>query len=603
MKPIQKKQKLSSRIGETETQRIRRVFQRPSNNKFGLLKTFLCDPLRLCVFACAFLFTCGSLALSQNSESFSNPILAGFYPDPSICRVGSDYYLVNSSFSYFPGIPIFHSKDLANWKQIGHVIDRPEQLDLDGLGVSRGIFAPAIRYNDGVFYVTCTLVDKGGNFVVTSKTPEGPWSNPVWIPQINGIDPSMVFDENGKAYVVYNSIAPDDKPLYDGHRTIRMYEFDLAQLKVIGEEHILVNGGTDINKKPIWIEGPHIFQEGGYYYLIAAEGGTGDQHSEVVFRSRGLAGPYASYDKNPILTQRHLDPKRKYPITSTGHADFVETETGDWWAVFLGCRPYDGDYYNTGRETFLAPVEWQDGWPVVNPDHEEVQYHYPFPIKPSPEAVAIPHRGNFKMRDDFDAEKLHHNWVFLRTPREKWFDLNRRRGFLSMQLRPETCSGNLNPSFLGHRQQHLQGSASVAIDFLPKAENEKAGLLIFQNEKHFYFLCKSLDENAAAILLYKSGDPQMELLASQELKDEQKAQPLYLKIEAHGNTYSFLYSTNPDQWNLLKENVDAKFLSTKEAGGFVGCVYALYATSLGKPGENTAHFDWFEYRGDDDVYK
>jgi alpha-N-arabinofuranosidase len=540
---------------------------------------------------------------AQNERGFSNPILAGFYPDPSLCRVGSDYYLVTSSFSYFPGIPIFHSKDLVNWKQIGHVMDRSEQMDLNGLGVSRGIFAPAIRYNGGAFYVACTLVDKGGNFVVTAKKPEGPWSNPVWIPQINGIDPSMFFDENGKTYIVYNSIAPDDKPLYNGHRTIRMYEFDVTNLKVTGEEHILVNGGTDLSKKPIWIEAPHIFQKDGYYFLIAAEGGTGDQHSEVVFRSKKVEGPYISFEKNPILTQRHLDSKRKNPITSTGHADLVQTETGDWWAVFLGCRPYDDDMYNLGRETFLAPVKWHDGWPVINPDHEEVQYHYPFPIKPAQETAAIPHRGNFKLKDEFDTELLNYNWVFLRTPREKWFDLNKRKGFLSMQLRPETCAEKMNPSFLGHRQQHLQGSASVAIDFMPKSENEKAGLLIFQNEKHFYFLCKSLDGDAPAVQLFKSSDQQRELLASQEIKNEQKAQPLHLKIEARRDTYLFSFAISHDKWILLKDNVDARFLSTKAAGGFVGCVYALYATSLGRPSENVVYFDWFEYAGDDEVYK
>ncbi len=536
----------------------------------------------------------------QNNHSFTNPILAGFYPDPSICRVGSDYYLVTSSFSYFPGIPIFHSKDLANWKQIGHIMDRPEQLDLDGLGVSRGIFAPAIRYNNGVYYVTCTLVDKGGNFVVTSKRAEGPWSNPVWIPQINGIDPSMFFDDNGKAYIIYNSVAPDDKPRYEGHRTLRMYQFDVANLKVMGDEILLVNGGVDLAKKPIWIEAPHIFQKDGFYYLIAAEGGTADRHSEVVFRSKNAAGPYAPYERNPILTQRHLDPKRKYAITSTGHADFVETESGDWWAVFLGCRPYppyEENYYNTGRETFLAPVKWQNGWPVINSDHEVVQYHYPLPLKPAQASGAVPHSENFQFRDEFDAEALNYNWVFLRTPRAKWYDLQTRKGILTMQLRPEVCSGNLNPSFLGHRQQHSQGSASVAIDFSPKAENEKAGLLIFQNEKHFYFLCKSLDRNVATIQLYKSGDQHMEQLAAQALTNEQRERTLHLRIAARGDTYSFSFAVDPTQWLLLRENVDGRFLSTRVAGGFVGCVYALYATSLGEPSENNAHFDWFEYSG------
>ncbi len=563
-------------------------------------------PILFLLISCVF-----NNSSAQNKKRFTNPILAGFYPDPSICRVGSDYYLVNSTFSYFPGIPIFHSKDLVNWKLIGHVMDRPEQMNLDGLGVSRGIFAPAIRYNKGVFYVTCTLVDAGGNFIVTSKNPAGPWSNPVWIPQIDGIDPSMFFDENGKSYIVYNSIAPDNKPLYDGHRTIRMYEFDIDSLKVIGEEKILVNAGTDINKKPIWIEGPHIFQKDGYYYLIAAEGGTGYQHSEVVFRSTQIDGPYISYENNPILTQRHLDPKREHPITSTGHADFVQTEAGDWWAVFLGCRPYppyEQDFYNTGRETFLTPVKWKDGWPIINPDHEVVQYYYPLPIPSSNEITDIPYSGNFKIKDDFDSDRLNPDWVFLRTPQEKWYDLKSKAGFLALKLRPETCAERGNPSFLGHRQQHLCGFASIAIDFLPQAENEKAGLLVFQNEQHFYFLCKSLDEDQPVIQLYKSTsregtDNQMELIASQTIKKDQGKKELYLKIEAHRNVYSFFYSLTPDDWKLLKDNVDARFLSTNVAGGFVGCMYALYATSLGKSSNNVAYFDWFEYQGDDEVYQ
>jgi alpha-N-arabinofuranosidase len=547
----------------------------------------------------------------QTEKGFTNPILAGFYPDPSICRVGSDYYLVTSTFAYFPGIPIFHSKDLVNWKLIGHVMDRPEQMDLEGLGVSRGIFAPAIRYHSGLFYVTCTLVDRGGNFVVTSKAPEGPYSNPIWIPQINGIDPSMFFDENGKAYIVYNSIAPNNKPLYDGHRTIRLYEFDIENLKVIGEEKILVNGGTDINKKPVWIEGPHIFQKDGYYYLIAAEGGTAEGHSEVVFRSKKVDGPYIPYENNPILTQRHLNPKREHPITSTGHADFIQTEAGDWWAVFLGCRPYppfEENYYNTGRETFLAPVKWNDGWPIINPNYEEVQYSYPLPIKPSSARATIPYSGNFKIRDDFDSDRLALNWVFLRTPHKKWYDLNRRKSYLAMDLRPETCAERRNPSFIGRRQQHATGRASTAIQFTPASDNEKAGLLVFQNERHFYLLCQSLDNDEPVIQLYQStydenADHNMELIASQKIEADQREKELYLKIEANGNVYSFYYGLESDQWKLLKENVDATFLSTRVAGGFVGCMYALYATSLGQPSSNVAYFDWFEYQGEDEVYK
>jgi len=537
---------------------------------------------------------------AESKMVFSNPILAGFYPDPSICRVGDDYYLVNSTFAYFPGIPVFHCHDLVNWKLIGHVMDRPEQMNLEGLGVSEGIFAPAIRYHDGLFYVTCTLVGAGGNYVVTAPDPAGPWSNPVWLPQINGIDPSLFFDQDGKAYIVYNSIPPDDKPLYDGHRTIRLYEFDHNDLKVTGAEIILVNGGTDISQKPIWIEGPHIFYKDGFYYLICAEGGTSWQHSEVVFRSENVTGPYVPYSQNPILTQRHLNPDRPNPITCTGHADFVKTQSGDWWADFLGCRPYLAEYegfFNTGRETFMAPIKWNDGWPVIDSEYAEIQYSYPLPIKLEKAERVIPaYSGNFQIRDDFNGELLDPNWVFLRTPHSRWHSLTERKGTLAIQLRPATCAAKTNPSFIGRRQQHLYGSASTAMTFVPTSESEKAGLLVFQNEKHYYFLCKSLENGQPFVQLFKSDT----LLASHKIG---RRSDIQLKIVANGAFYSFYYALKPNKWILLKDQVDARFLSTRVAGGFVGCMYALYATSCGQSISNIAYFDWFEYIGNDEIYR
>ncbi len=303
-----------------------------------------------------------------------------------------------------------------------------------------------------------------------------------------------------------------------------------------------------------------------------------------------------------------MDPKRKNPITSTGHADFVQTEAGDWWAVFLGCRPYEEDYYNTGRETFMAPVKWENGWPIINYGRDEVQYHYPLPIQPSGTTTGIQYSGNMKIRDDFSIEVLNKNWMFLRTPKEQWYNLKQRPGFLSMQLRSESCSGTGNPSFIGHRQQNLSGYASIALDFSPAAENEKAGLLIFQNENHFYLLCKSMQGTESVIQLYQSGDGErskdaMELMASHTIEADQSEKELYLKIEAKGDSYSFSYGFGPNRWNLLKDSVDAKYLSTKVAGGFVGCLYALYATSLGRSCNNEAYFDWFQYNGEDEIYK
>ncbi len=439
-----------------------------------------------------------------SAQSFTNPVLSGFYPDPTICKAGNDYYLVTSSFAYFPGLPIFHSKDLLNWQQIGHVLDRPEQLDLDGAGVSRGLFAPAITYHKGIFYLVCTLVDKLGNFVVTAKDPKGPWSNPVALPQIDGIDPSVFFDDNDSAYIVYNSIPPENISLHNGHRSIRINSFDATNLKITSGNKIIVNGGTDMAKKPVWIEAPHILKKDGWYYLICAEGGTAYEHSEVVFRSKLVGGPYVSFEKNPILTQRHLDPQRSDPITTTGHADLVEGPGGKWWAVFLGCRPYEGDYYNTGRETFMAPVAWKDGWPTIDLAGDVVQYSYP--INATVNTGIERFNGNYNFHDDFNKAKLSVRYIFLRTKRTDWLHkehVGNTGSRLLLDLQPETISGKANPSFVGFRQPHLKGYAATLLRFDPKASNEKAGLIIFQNEFHYYYLCRSIADGKPVVQLFK----------------------------------------------------------------------------------------------------
>jgi xylan 1,4-beta-xylosidase len=559
---------------------------------------------------------------AQDKKEFSNPILSGFYPDPSICRVGDNYYLINSTFAYYPGINVMQSKDLVNWKIIGYALSNPETFNLDGAGVSRGLFAPTIRYHDGIYYITCTLVDKGGNFVVTAKDPAGPWSDPVWLPEVNGIDPSLFFDNDGKAYLIYNSIPPDNKPLYDGHRTIRIREFDYKDLKVMGEEEILVNGGTDITQKPVWIEAPHIFRltekgepakgsDDGYYYLICAQGGTAYDHSEVVFRSKNVYGPYVSYKNNPILTQRNLKRDRKFAITSTGHADFVQTLNDDWWAVFLGCRPYppyEKDFYNTGRETFLAPVKWIDGWPIINPGNKEVQYFYPYPLKEQRNPGDIQYNGNLTYRDDFNSPELDLNWMFLRIPHEKWYSLSDKDGYLSIKLLPETCTGNMNPAFLAHRQQNLKCSASSSLLFNSEKENEKAGLVIFMNEHRFYYICKSSENGEPVVQLFKStnnqdADSAMQLIASVKLTKDQSTEKINFKIVADNTYYSFFYSFEDGKWIALRDNLDAAYIRAEIPKDFVGAVFAMYATSLGKPTINTAYYDWFEYKGNDDVYK
>ncbi len=299
-------------------------------------------------------------------RQYYNPILAGFYPDPSLCRKGDTYYLVNSSFSFFPGVPVSVSKDLIHWQHLSYALNSKEQLPLTHQRVSGGIFAPAITYNEKnkTFYLITTNVGKG-NFFIKSKDPSKGWSNPIYLPKINGIDPSFLFDKNGKAYIVHNAPVYG-KQDYEGQRAIRILRFDVKGDSIIGEPKEIIRGGSHVQKNPIWIEGPHLYHIGNYYYLMCAEGGTCDWHSEVIFRAKNPMGPWEENPQNPILTQRTgLDPNRPDIVTSTGHADLVQSKQGDWWAVFLGCRPYQDDFYNTGRDTYLLPVTWKNGWPTI----------------------------------------------------------------------------------------------------------------------------------------------------------------------------------------------------------------------------------------------
>jgi alpha-N-arabinofuranosidase len=513
------------------------------------------------------------------ADEYHNPIIAGFYPDPSIVRVRDDYYLVTSSFSYFPGVPIFHSRDLVNWTQIGHVLDRPSQLALDSAGISRGIFAPAIEYHDGTFYVFTTVVDRGGNFYVTATNPAGPWSDPVWLPEIDGIDPSIYFDDDGKVYVVNNG-PPIGTPLYEGHRAIWMQELDVGAKKLIGQRKLIVNGGVDLSKKPIWIEAPHIFKVGGTYILICAEGGTAEDHSEVVLRSDSVWGPYVPYEKNPILTQRHLAADRPFPVTSTGHADFVQTPSGEWWAVFLGVRPYQENFYNTGRETFLLPVRWVDGWPEILTGSATVPYVHRRPSLPRQAPAALPTNGNFAVREDFSDTTLAPYWTFIRTPRERWHDLTTPRGWLTLRARDAHIARRSQPSFIGRRQQHLAASFSTAMVYAPSGAGDRAGLIALQYDDYFFFLGVGWQNGQRVVELRQRAGAQDEvdgrLVASAPLPPPVD-RPIQLRIDARGRRYDFSYALEPERWITLARDVDGTILSTKVAEGFTGAMIGMYA--------------------------
>lgn len=499
---------------------------------------------------------------------YLNPILTGYYPDPSVLRVGEDYYLVNSSFANYPGLPIFKSKDLVNWTQIGNAIDRPEQLDFKGRRLSQAVFAPDISWHDGTFYIVNTCVECKGNFVITAKDPAGPWSNPIWLP-FEGIDPSIYW-EGDKAYIV-NNRAPDEPSRYDGHRAIWIQEYDWRAGKMVGESTQLINGGVDIARKPVWIEGPHIFRKDGAYYLTAAEGGTSVNHSQVVFRSKDLRGPYVPFAGNPILTQRDLDPARPDLIGSAGHAEMVQTQNGDWWATFLAVRPYADDYYNIGRETFLLPVEWKDGWPIILPRGQAIPHALKAPNLPAQPKPPIPTSGDFGYVEEFDGKTLPMQWIGIRTPQKPFYRLQGG----ALELDSGSPIGDLDgvPAFIGRRQQHANATVSTTLRYTPVSDGDRAGLAAVQSDRSnlFFGLTRIAGKTVVALYTRDAADADS-LVASAPIP---ATGSVTLTIRTTGGTMAFDYAVG-GRTQTLREGVDATLLSTKKAGGFVGTVFGLY---------------------------
>lgn len=521
--------------------------------------------------------------LSVGPDEYINPINAGFYPDPSITRAGDDYYMVHSSFSYFPGIPIFHSKDLVNWELIGHVLERPSQLDVEGLRTSEGVFAPTIEYHDGTFYVVNTIVGGGGNFIVTTEDPDGDWSDPMWLNGVGGIDPSLFFDDDGTTYILNND-APEGEPLYDGHRAIWIRPYDLEANQPTGEAKVIINGGVDISEEPAWIEGPHMMKVNGEYILHAAEGGTGPQHSQVVFKGDDPMGPFAPWEENPILTQRHISPNREFAVEYVGHADMVKTQNDDWWTVFLGVRPYDGTHFNTGRETFLLPVTWTDsGWPTILEGDKTVPVKLQRPDLSRDEDPVPPNNGNFTYTDDFDSPELADYWTMIRTPQSEWWEIT-DEGYLEIDSRSEDIRGRGNPSFIGRRQQHAYGSVSTRMIYTPESADDVAGLVAYQGEhrpnQHYYYLfgVTKNEQGQNEVFVEKSAGDSRETIASRVIEDNPD-NTYFLKIEARGAEYDFSYGLEEGSWNSLVEGADGTVLSTTRTGGFTGTVIGMYASS------------------------
>ncbi|WP_372948453.1 glycoside hydrolase family 43 protein [Mariniphaga sp.] len=516
---------------------------------------------------------------SLEDDEFYSPILQGCYPDPAITRKGDDYFMVHSSFAMFPGVPIFHSKDLVNWKQIGHVLDRKSQLKVSDTGIAAGVYAPAIKYNpnnDTFYMITTQFAGDFGNIVVKTKDPFKGWSDPYKL-NFSGIDPSLFFDDDGKAYVVHNDAPDRGKELYNGHRVIKIWDYDVENDQVMaGTDKIIVDGGVNISEKPIWIEAPHIYKKNGKYYLMCAEGGTGGWHSEVIFVSDNPRGPYTPAVNNPILSQRYLNPNRSNKVEWAGHADLVEGTDGKMYGVFLGVRPNEKNRVNTGRETFILPVDWSGDFPVFENGlvPMEPKLRMPEGVENKTGKNGFFPNGNFTFTEDFSSEKLDYRWIGMRGPREDFITVNLNR----LQINPfnKSIKAVAPISALFQRQMHKTFSATTTLDFTPGSEKDLAGMVCYQSEQFNYVFGLTKKENDYYLLLQRTEKGESKILASTKID---ATQPIQLQVKAEGDDYQFNYAVGKGEFQNLGGTVSGDILSTNVAGGFTGNLIGLYATS------------------------
>lgn len=517
----------------------------------------------------------------------TNPIMPGFYPDPSLCAVGEDFYLCNSTFSYFPGLPVMHSKDLVHWEQIGNIMDRHSQLVLAGGDHSAGLFAPTIRYNNGKFYCICTNTTYGDNYVVTADNPEGPWSEPTYIKDADGIDPSLFFDDDGKCYYIGTHPNPDGGAHYNGDWYIYISEIDTTTWQLVGEKHNVWNGAL---KRCIWPEGPHLYKLNGYYYIMHAEGGTGPEHSEMVCRSKTLFGPYENNPKNPILTHRHLG--KDFPIKYVGHGDIVKTVNDEWFMVMLAVRPLNR-FTTMGRETFLARVIWEDDWPVVNPGvgmlEDKVAINLPAwdPLKDSTSYTYRTHNkttipGTDKAYDFAAMKELGDEFLFLRNYPADMYSLTDNG--LALKCRRETIKDVASPSYISIRQQHHYFTSEAVVDASKLGKSDTAGLVYLQSNT--YNLRIEVSSDRASMVLCRDGKD--EVLDSVTLNDTSSVSLKFVVDGLIAKTYA--------NGELIGE-ASISDLSTEVAGGFVGCTIGIYASGNGTDG-GEAVFKKFCYQAD-----
>lgn len=547
------------------------------------------------------LLLCTSILNAQNLH-FSNPIIPGGYPDPSICRVGDDYYIVNSSFEYYPGLPIHHSKDLVNWELVAYGLHQEAQctgeMNLVDVQQRGGIHAPTIRHHNGKFYIITTNVyspkDKSKptkmiNFIITADDIEGPWSEPHILEGAPGIDPDIFFDDDGRVW--YLGTHSPEKPNYGGEGEIWLHELDLEEWKFKGERYYLWRGACG----GTWAEGPHLYKKDGRYYLLIAEGGTSFNHGVMVAVSDSITGGYISNARNPILTTRHLS--YDFWVNSTGHADMVELPDGRWYMVALGIRGDIERRSNMGRETHLLPVVWErepfewkkikHEWPVCAPETGRIERFNPLPFSDQAQYK------NDAFYDAFDSPNLDLEWNFRRVTLPNTYSLTANKGYLRLFLKPETISMRGRSSQMGVRQKETDFEYAAKMNFSLKQEGEEAGISLFlQDDNYINYTIKQEGEKAILKLVTKERNKAAEVAKSTALNDF-KGQ-LIFKVISKNATYQYLYSLDGGQTFVPLAQTASNLILCH---GYTGAYLGVYATSNGKATTNFADFDWVDYRG------
>jgi xylan 1,4-beta-xylosidase len=501
---------------------------------------------------------------------YKNPIIPGFHPDPSICKAGEDYYLVTSSFEYFPGVPVFHSRDLINWEQIGYCLTSTSQLPLNKANPSAGIYAPTIRFHNGTFYMVTTNVSYGGNFYVTATDPAGEWSEPIWVEQ-GGIDPSLFFDDDGKVYFTSNAGE-------NGREGITQAEIDIGTGRLLSPIRFIWEGTG--GRYP---EAPHIYKINDTYFLMLAEGGTEYGHMVTISRSSSPWGPFLPCPHNPILTHRN---RGGHIVQGTGHGDLIQAHNGSWWLVFLAFRNAIPLFHHLGRETFIAPVLWdKNGWPVVN--HNDT-------VELEMESECLqqhPFAGACE-RDDFELPELNLCWNFLRNPYPDIWSLSARHGWLCLYGSEITLDDIDSPALICRRQQHFDCSVSTLVEFNPSREREEAGLTVFCNNEHHYEIAITLIKGKRKIIVRRRVGDLSAVVAMEKIENK----PVILEIKADRYRYTFSYGYCKSSMKTLSEGGTQYVSAEVTRGCFTGVYLGIYATGNGASCKGPAFFDWFDYK-------